>query len=387
MELIGHVFDGTQILQNPMRIIIDESTGIIKSLETLDHSENKAELFLMPGMIDAHVHFFGSEHFDFKEWSETPALRAALKSVNDLSNLVNAGFLAVRDMGSKCAVELSRGVEKGYLNGPDIIPCNHSLSATGGDDDQKDFPLEMSKALSYSTFCDGPWECRKAVREQVREGAKVIKVYAQDNILGNPSLRPFLTEEEIEAVVKEAHGMGIKVAAHAYGSDGIMNAINGGADSIEHGFGLTEEICEIMAKKGTYYIPTLTVHIINEKYNTGKWKEVLENHLNKDIPMAQSYGLNVVCGTDFVGCDTEPHGQNYKELVNMHKYGLDKFQTLVSTTSMAAQCLGLEKTGKISAGFKANIIGFKKMPDDELSLLSPENVCFVMKNGKVIKNI
>ena len=389
MELIGYVFDGKQMLQNPMRVIVDELTNTITSLEPLDHLDKEIQLFLMPGMIDAHVHFQGSKDFDVREFSEARLLRAGLRSVNDLLNLVNAGFLAVRDLGSKCGIELSRAISEGYLNGPDIIPCYHSLSATGGDDDQKDFPLELIKSFSDNAFCDGPWECRKAVREQIREGAKVIKVYARDyGSLGTgPSKKPFLTEEEIEAVVKEAHGLGIKVAAHAYGSEGIMSALNAGIDSIEHGFGLTEEICEIMSKKGTYYVPTITVHMMFEKYKTGKWKEILDNHLYKDIPMAQSYGLNVVSGTDIFGGDICPHGQNYKELVYMHKYGLDKERTLVSTTSLGAQCLGLEKAGKIAAGFKANIIGFRKTPDDELSSLSPENICFIMKNGKVLKNI
>lgn len=388
--LRGSVFDGKEFAEN-MEILLDSDSGIISAYgerNSIDvpagATEIEAEGTIMPGFTDAHLHFFGSRKFDFREWTDTDPIVAALRSVKDARNLLMAGFTTVRDLGSKCAIQLRKSILEEDIIGPDIIPAGRSIAATGGDDDQKVYPLEIAQRFSYSSYCDGPWDCVRAARREIRDGAMTIKVYSGDRIT-EFSNKPFLKEGEIRAITEEAHSLGVRVTAHAYGEEGIRAAVNAGVDSIEHGFGLTEELAGIMVAKGIYLVPTVAVHAINEKYMSGKWKEMTEAHMTKDIPMALEQGVLIALGTDFVGCDTEPHGGNYIEMKYLNKSGLSIQQSLQAATSNGAGCLGLKDRGVLAQGMRADIVVSTKPVNADLENIRPEMIAHVIKKGKIIK--
>ncbi len=388
--LRGQVFDGIAF-SGKRDILVDGEKGIISGYGPLNsiQPDSGTEIIetdgtILPGLVDVHVHFFGSRGFNFREWSDTDAVTAALRSVAGLEDLLNAGFTTVRDLGSKCAIQLRKAVEEGDITGPDVIPAGKSIAALGGDDDQKVYPLHYAQEISYSSYCHGPWDCVRAVRKEIRNGALNIKVYSGDKVTELTN-KPFLREEEIRAIVEEAHGLGARVTAHAYGEEGIRSAVNAGVDSIEHGFGLTDELCRIMAEKGIFLSPTIAAHTANEKYMTGAWKKMTEDHQRKDISLALKHGVRIVLGTDYVGCDTEPHGQNYVELIHLVNSGLTVEQALSAGTYNGSMCLGLNDRGIIAEGMRADIIIAGNDVSKDISLISPQNIEHVIKKGRIIK--
>jgi imidazolonepropionase-like amidohydrolase len=337
---------------------------------------------ILPGLVDAHVHFFGSRRYNMAEWVTTPETLVALRSVADVRRLLRAGFTAVRDLGSKAGVYLRQAVEEGLFEGPRIVSAAKSLSQTGGDDDLTILPLDISKRLSYSYYCDGPWECRRAVRKVIRDGGDLVKVYASGSMSQGTRVRRQFTFDELSAIVEETHSAGMKVASHAYGEDALRNSVEAGVDSIEHGIGLTPEIAKEMAKKGIFYIPTLTPYLAKAPTANEEHVRLVQRHLTQDMELVKQFNLKLVVGSDFVGCDTEPHGENYREIVNVAKYVGNK-EALVAATSIAADCLGLEKSGRIKAGYDADIVIVKGNPVENTGCLSPSNILYVMRKGQL----
>jgi imidazolonepropionase-like amidohydrolase len=386
----GSIFDGEEYYDNGF-VVVDESTGLIsdcgKSSEVQVPSNSSRTILgegltILPGLIDAHVHFFGSTHYDLMEWVTTPDSLVALRSVSDMKKLLYAGFTAVRDLGSKVGTFLSRAVSEGAIEGPRVIAAGKSLAQTGGNDDPKILPLDIAQQLSYSYYCDGPWECRRAVRLCVRDGAEVIKVYASGSFAQGGTPRPQLTVEELEAIVDEAHRVGINVTAHAYGETALANSIEAGVDSIEHGIGLTRDIAAEIKKKGIYYIPTLTPFLVS-KPGANKIREALiKRHLTQDIELAKESGIKIANGSDFIGADQELHGQNYLEIVAVAKY-FGARQALIAATATAAECIGLKNCGRIKKGMEANLVVVKGNPLENIQLLEPGNVQHVVKSGRI----
>jgi imidazolonepropionase-like amidohydrolase len=270
IEITGRIFDGTSEEIEEGTVVINPDTGRIEEIRrhpvktTSSHVEARGSITtqgtILPGLIDAHLHFLGGRKFNLLEWTSLPPAQAALRCVKDLRRLLEAGFTTVRDLGSRAGPYLRRAIEEGDLEGPRLLTSGRSLAETGGDDDPVDLPLDVVERLSYSIYCDGPWAARKAVREVVRDGANVIKLYASGSMVQGAEIRPALSSEEIAAIVAEAHKLGLKVAAHAYGPEPIRLAVEAGVDSIEHGIGLTEDICELMRQRGVFYVPTLSVY-------------------------------------------------------------------------------------------------------------------------------
>jgi len=387
----GRVFDGNDFMEE-VTAVIDAEQGKIRAVGKIGEVDipHDAEMIgfenstLLPGLIDAHMHFFGSKSMSLTDVIAVPETLGALRSVKDLRNLLNSGFTTVREMGSRAGAHLRKAIEEGVLEGPTIFACSKSLAQTGGDDDPVQFPIHISKELAYSYFCDGPWECRRAVRLVVRDGANLVKVYASGSLSQGTRIVRQFTVEELKAIVDEAHAMNLRVAAHAYGEETISNALEAGVDSLEHGIGLTDEICERIKKQGTFYVPTLSVYM-GSWVAGNPWREMMvKRHLSTDMELAKKHGLKIVTGTDFSGSLDEPHGQNYKEIVNISKT-LGNRGALVAATSEAANCLGLENTGIIRTGSIADLIAVKGDPSKDIEALNPSNVKLVIKHGKVVK--
>ena len=392
----GRLFDGERLIESA-EIVVDKDSGRFLSVE---ESKNKSEMVdgkepktqgitFLPGLIDAHIHFMGTGTHSITDWYLTSDVIITINSVNDARNLLMAGFTAVRTLGDKVSADMSKAEKMGILLAPRIISAHYSLAITGGDDDMKqlnsELPVDCAQRLSYSYFCDGPWECRKAVRLNLRKGAEVIKIYSSSSFVGGGKIRDEFTVEEIKAIAEEAHRVGLKVASHAYGESAILNSAEGGADTIEHGLGLTESSAEVLSKKKLYYVPTLAAYAIRrgeDKYRD----EWIERHFNKEVKIAFDAGVKIVAGTDYVGESKAPHGQNYKEIVYLSQI-IGSIEALKAATSNAAEALGFSDRGRVKSGYIADLIAVKGNPLENPELLNPDNVLFVMKNGKIIKNL
>jgi imidazolonepropionase-like amidohydrolase len=391
LVLKGAVFTGSELIQQGV-VVVDQSTGLIEGAGRqgeVDEPRDEARIIadkgitILPGLIDTHIHFFGTSGPNVIDWVTVPEAEAALRSVRDLHRLLYAGFTTVRDLGSKVGTYLSRAVKDGIVEGPRVIAASRPLSRTGGDDDPSMLPLPIAEQISYSYHCDGPWECRKAVRKVIRDGGEAVKLYASGSLSQERKGHVHFTVEELKAIVEEAHLAGLKVAAHAWSEEGLMNVVEADVDSIEHGMWLTPEIAERIKKKGIFYAPTLSVFSATKSTTVNPYREkFVKRHFAEDMEIAKQFDLKIVSGSDYFGADTVPHGQNYMEIVSLAKY-IGNTQAIVAATSRAAECLGLDNIGQVKKGFDADLIVAAGNPLTDLEAISPKRISHVIKKGKI----
>ena len=387
--LRGRAFDGKSLHRSAV-LKIDAEKGVILGFGERGEVEEprkakKLELdgaTILPGLIDAHLHFYSSKGEGVSSWASVPDTLAVLRGAGDLRKLLFAGFTAVRELGTKGGVHLAQAVAEGSIEGPDVVSCSRALAQTGEDDDPPAFPLDIAQQLaSYTYFCDGPWECRRAVRKVARDGGKVVKFYASGAFSRGGMIRPNFTKEEIHAIVDESKRLDLRVAAHAYGEEALSNVVEAGVDSIEHGLGLTPSLAKEIAKKGIYYIPTLGVY--SHPAYRNRYHELVKRHLTEDMVIAKEHGLKVVMGSDIVGDAARPHGRNYEEIVAEAKF-LGNREALVAATSRAAECLGLKEGGLLKEGYRADAVVVRGNPLTDIEALAPENVLHVIRSGKLL---
>jgi len=388
LVLRGSIFTGADLIEKGS-VVVDQASGMIadagKKGDVNEPKDSRVieirDSTILPGLIDAHMHFFGSKKYDIVEWLTVPETLVALRSVADARKLLMAGFTAVRDLGSKAAPYLRRAIDEGAFDGPHIVQAAKSLAQTGGNDDVPMLPIDVAEKLSYSYYCDGPWDCRKAVRKVVRDGGELVKVYASGSMSQGTKIRRQFTLDELRAIVDEAGAVGMKVASHAYGELALTNSINAGVHSIEHGIGVTPEIAKEMQRRGIFYVPTISAFLIGNT-TTEEQARLVKRHLTEDIENAKQAGVKFASGSDFVGCDTEPHGENYREIVNLGKY-LGNKEALIAATSRAAECLGLDKSGWLKSGYEANLVVAKGNPIEDTNNLAPSHILHVIRKGKL----
>lgn len=388
--LKGRVFDGKTLRENSV-VFVDTQTGLISAFgERGEVEESKdctvisdSQFTIIPGLIDSHVHFFGAKGEGILNWAITPDVLAALRSVKDLKLLLQSGFTAVRELGTKGGTFLSQAVEETVIEGPRIVSCSRAIAQSGGDDDPPTLPLKIGQDLaSYSYFCDGPWECRRAVRLVVRDGDRCVKFYASGGFAQGGKVKLQFTQEEASAIVDEAHRAGLKVAVHAYGEEALLSAIKAGSDSIEHGLGITSKTAKLMKERGTFYVPTLVTYTKLRPYANRARDEMIRRHLTEDLEIVKKYGVKVAMGSDIVGDEAGPHGRNYEEIVAEAKF-LGNLGALEAATSVAAECIDVPNTGKIKKGFDADIVVVKGNPIEDIESLSPENIVHVIRGGRL----
>jgi imidazolonepropionase-like amidohydrolase len=390
LVLKGDLFTGSEFIEQGV-VVVDQASGIIEDAGRhgeVDEPRDETRIIadkgttILPGLIDTHIHFFGTPGSNVIDWVTVPEPQAALRSVRDLHRLLYAGFTTVRDLGSKVGTYLSQAVKEGIIEGPRIISASRPLSRTGGNDDPSMLPLPIAEEISYSYHCDGPWECRKAVRKVIRDGGEAVKLYASGSLSQERKGHVQFTVEELKAIVDEAHLAGLKVAAHAWSEEGLMNVVEAGVDSIEHGMWLTPEIADRIRKKGIFYVPTLSVFTATKSTRPSAYREKFtKRHFAEDMEIAKQFNLKIVSGSDYFGADIVPHGQNYMEIVSLAKY-LGNTQAIVAATSRAAECLGLDNTGQVQKGFDADLIVVRGNPLTDLEAISPTRISHVVKKGK-----
>jgi imidazolonepropionase-like amidohydrolase len=350
---------------------------------------------VLPGLIDCHTHVLlqgdiTQADYDEQLLKESIPYRTIRATMAARTALMN-GFTAIRDLETEGAmyadVDLKKAIHNGIIPGPRMFVSTRAFSATG-----------MYPLLGYSwelkvpegvQVVDGPDEIRKAVREQVKYGADWIKFYCDRKYyLDGGKLRSKVnfTEEEMRAIVGEAHRLDRRVAAHAIGKDGIMAALRAGADTIEHGDGFDEESLNLMAEKGVYWCPTIyvTVYVAEGRAAAGNavWKAMVG--LERDaFALAVKKGIKIAYGTDAGGYSWSEN--QAKEFSYMVRYGMSPIQAIRSATIVAAELLQAERDlGAIESGRYADIIAVTGDPAQDISEL--ERVRFVMKGGRVIKD-
>ena len=378
------------------------SVGHVNSLNL--HDAQTAEIdagggYILPGFIDTHVHVM-LQGVNIARDIVTPFSMRFFNAVNYMKNTIEAGITSVRDAGGADA-GVKQAVESGVVLGPRLQISISVLTITGGHGDGwMRSGMEYELFPSYPGFpasrVDGVEDCRRKVREVLRAGADIIKICSTGGVL-SPTDHPEFTQfspEELDVIVREAaYRRGIKVMAHAQGAEGIKNAIRAGVHSIEHGIYLDDEAIDLMLKHGTFLIPTLLAPLAvleaGEKggmpeYGIRKSREVIEIH-SESISRAHKAGVRISMGTD---AGVMPHGTNLRELGLMVNIGMTPMETIVATTKKAAECLGWEdQVGTIQAGKLADIVIAKANPlQDIRSLENVDNIVFVMKDGKIVKD-
>lgn len=353
---------------------------------------------ILPGLIDAHMHFFGSRSPDPMMWAIEPKMLNCARAVSDARKLLDYGFTTVRDVGSRNGVAIKRAVDEGTIMGPRTVPAHLGLSMTCGHGDVHNLPSEWLCGCSSMAFIvDGPENLRKAVRQTVRDGADVIKIWTSGGTMSErDSLEDqHFTDEEIHAAVSEAHALRRKIASHAEGLKGARASIRAGVDSIEHGFELDEECCAEMKKKGIFLVPTLALldRVVNTpgvpEYAKRKAEPMFDTHL-KSFKLAIEMGVKIGSGCDAFSDPVTAFGPyNIHELELMERGGLTPLGTLRAATAANAELLGLDRElGCIEEGKLADILLVKgDLTKGVAPLMNRDNLSTILQGGLLIPRL
>ena len=352
---------------------------------------------LLPGLVDAHTHILLQGDFTQAEYEEQilkeyPAHRVA-RAIRALRIALDHGFTTMRDLETEGAgygdVALRDAVDEGVIPGPRLRVVGPALSTTGT------YPiLHFRPDWKFPTgvmVCDGPDDCRRAVREQASYGTDWVKIYSNT---GRPHFtadgyidtRPNWTKEEMDAVVSEAHARGRKVAAHATSDTGVRMAVAAGVDSIEHGDSIRPEVAQEMARKGIFFCPTQTVlYYFTERTPPEEREESIRTQeiAAKSIANCRKAGVKIVFGTDAGGFPWTEVNQA-REFELEVRLGMTPIEAIRSATSVAAELLGLSgQIGSAEKGAWADLVAVSGDPLQDVTVLSRAE--FVMKAGAVVK--
>ena len=356
---------------------------------------NLRDKFVLPGMIDAHVHIMHR----YGEQIGNTAISGEERLIAGIVNArvtLEAGFTTVADLDAGAdswpVIVLRNAIRAGEVAGPGILAAGSSISPTGGHGDTLDAPDQALELLASSGLCDGEAECRRAVRRQFRQGADLIKVHATgggNERTGGKYDLPSFMEDEFRGIVETAHSLDMKVTAHAHATAGINAALKAGVDSIEHGSFLDEESIQLFKSTGAYLVPTLDVQdMIADRIDSvpehlqARMKLFQEEH-PANFLLAYKAGVKIALGSD---AGVVPHGTNARELEWLVKAGVSEAEAIRIATVNTADHLGLaDEIGRLEPGMEADMIAVSGNPLQDITLL--QKVMFVMKTGVVFKHV
>ncbi len=376
--------------------IIKIENGFISKAKDEDIEINLKNKYILPGLIDLHVHIEGEydSHSYISKYVDNEA-DIAFRSVHSAEITLLSGFTTVRDLGGTGVnISLRNAINKGIIKGPRIYTAGKSIATTGGHAD----PTNGSNRKfagdpgPLEGVINSPEDAVKAVRERYKEGADVIKITATGGVLSvaKNSKNPQFTIDEIKAITTTAKDYNMLTAAHAHGDEGIQRAILGGIKTIEHGTYMSEESMDLMIKYDAYLVPTLTAGKEVEKNAeiSGFYPEIVVPKAREIGPKIQATfskaykkGVKIAFGTD---AGVFAHGINAKEFTYMVNGGMSPIEAIQAATTTNAFLLGIDnEVGQIKEGFLADIIAVNENPLVTISTL--ENVIFVMKDGVIYK--
>lgn len=389
-------------------VVIDGST-IVFAGQIGDAPETPADTFtvpvVMPGLWDCHAHFMGVMVPDLSSLATTAPAVAAMRVARDARVAIEAGFTSVREVGG-LGVWLATAIDEGSVVGPSVYAAGAVLSPTGGHADLHMYPTtwvcDLSERIGTLRQCDGVPECLRAVRLQLRAGARLIKICASGGVMSqidHPIHQQF-NDDELRAIVEEAAMAERVVAAHCHGKPGIMAALRAGVRTIEHGTYLDEEAADAMRESGAILVPTR--HIVEEflaagatsglpAYARAKLHAIADRHADA-ISLAHERGVRIALGTDIAGSsDSVPAhwGQNGAELTNLVKAGLSPLEAIEAATATAPDTLGPQapRSGMLAEGYDADVIAVSSDPVLDVSVLAdPSSVTHVWRAGRLVKS-
>ena len=400
----GRLIDGeSDRAARQMTVRIDGST--IKAVEKGYTAAGAGDTIIdlkdqtvLPGLMDTHVHLTG-------EYSAESRLMRFIMNEADYAydaalyarRTLEAGFTVVRNLGDtfNVTVALRDAVASGDVVGPKILTSAKSLASTGGHADSTNgFASHlMGDPGPRDGIVNGVEDARKAVRQRYKDGADWIKITATGGVLSvaKSGQNPQFTDEEFQAIMDTAADYGLRVAAHAHGTEGMKRAVLAGVASIEHGTFMDEEVMALMKERGTYFVPTILAgNWVAEKAKIdGFFPELVRPKAAAIGPLSENtfaaaykFGVPIVFGTD---TGVSPHGDNAKEFALMVRAGMPEMEAIKSATSVAADFLDIgDSHGRLEAGKQADVIAVPGNPLEDISVM--ESVSFVMKGGAIYKD-
>jgi imidazolonepropionase-like amidohydrolase len=367
------------------------------------YAERHRAVAVLPGLWDCHGHFLGTRTFDLGRLPLEPLALRAARCARDLQNAIDAGFTSVREVGG-LGVHLARAVAEGVLDGPAVYAAGAILSTTGGHGDLHSYPLPWMEdyARLEGTMClaDGEAGCQRAVREQLRRGARLIKVCASGGVLSelDDPIHQQFTTAELRTIVEVAALAERSVAAHCHGKPGIMAALEAGVLTIEHGTYLDDECCAAMRETGAILVPTRTIiedMLANSAgvpgYAMAKLRACADVH-SEAVVRAREQGVTIAAGTDIAltGMDLpNSWGHNGSELAHLVNHGMTPLQAIEAATATAPATLGAQapRSGVLTEGYDADVITVDADPLADITVLAkPAHVTGVWKAGRQVKD-
>ncbi len=384
----ARIADGAGLKFARADLLIREGRIAAISAEPLDapaaEAHDLAGLTLIPGLMNAHAHICldGGADPEATLRAETPA-ETAIRSMRRLEETLRMGVTTIRDVGGPAGIDIAlmRMQERGEIVGPRMFASGRVVTMTGG-----------HGWMLMGREVDGPAEARKAAREQLKAGARHIKVMATGGMMtpGQRAGAPQLTTEEMAAAIEEAHKAGFKTGAHVESAEGARNAVLAGVDSVEHGHGMDQAVVDLMVERGTALVPTILSDVaINEggvargipAFVVEKCRPMFESLL-RALDLARRAGVRIVAGNDggapFVHC-----GDIAGELEQYVKYGMTPLEALRSATLNTAQLFGLSDAGRLDVGCVADLVAVVGDPLAQIAAL--RQVRWVVQAGKIIR--
>jgi len=351
---------------------------------------------LLPGLMDMEVNLLmggrGETGLTSSVQDDPPT--RMLRAVGNARRTLRAGFTTVRNLGLFVKtggylldVALGKAIDAGWIDGPRIVPAGHAITPTGGHLDPTMFSAfapDVLKLTLEEGIANGVDEVRRAVRYQIKHGAQLIKVCVSGGVMsltGAPGAQHY-SDDELRAIVDEAHRRGLRVASHTHGADAVRAAVAAGIDCIEHGFLLDDDAIARMVANDTYLVPTTR---LADAMDVSKAPPELQDKAAQMFPRARTSvraayeaGVRIAVGTD---APAIPHGRNADELVALVDRGLDPLAVLRAATVTGAELIGVEDRGRLAEGLLADVIAVPGDPLQDISLT--KQVQFVMKGGKI----